>query len=108
MPGNVNSQTAQLLNQTPDLRAAGPNLRCDLRPADNNRCVGDKQTHDTTQSGITLQCGRSCPRTSAWRRFLDAGIMRDEPTNSNRSVPIINGVRPEQRASSYPLLSRSG
>src|SRR5579863_5750167 len=89
MPGNINSQIAQLLNQTPNLRATCAYLRCDFCSAHDDRGVSDEKTDNASQPGVSL-CrsllwqGHSCSRPPFWQRLLDAGIMRDGPRNSNR------------------------
>ena len=55
MSRNIDSKIAQLLNQAPNLRTAGPDLRRDFGPAHDNRGVGNEKTHNAAQPGVSLR-----------------------------------------------------
>ena len=83
MPGDLNSQRAQLLNQAPDLGAAGADLVGDLGAADDDGGVVHQQPYNPPQTQIrplrrkTVWRGRPRPRTlpgiPACGCFPDAG-----------------------------------
>jgi hypothetical protein len=88
MAGNIDSEIAQSLNQSPNFRTAGANLRCHFRSANHDGSVCDEKAHNTSQTGIALRRNflrrrRSHTRTSVCGGFFNAGIMMDAPRNSN-------------------------
>ena len=87
MPRDLNSQRAQLLNQSPDLRAIGADLVGDLGAADDDGGVVHEQPDDPPQAQIRplrrRLCGAGAPareRCLEFRpvaAFLMRGIMRE-------------------------------
>ena len=87
--GYIDSQTSQLLNETPDFRPAGRNLLRDLGAADDDRRVSHQQAHDQAETGIRLlrrwregygARGRAPANCAA---FADVEIMRESRRNNN-------------------------
>jgi hypothetical protein len=70
MTCNLNSKIAQLLNQTPNLRTTGADLGCDLCSAYNYRGMINEETHNASQSDVSL-CRRFLWRRDARARFAD-------------------------------------
>jgi len=91
MAGNINTGSAQLLNESPDFRAAGRNLFSDLGAADHNRRILHQQTYDQPQPEIcrlllrrrTRPWGGSRHRfvLTSWTRLADAEIICEPPAN---------------------------
>src|SRR6266404_3253285 len=52
MSSNIHAQSAQLLNQPPNLRPARPYFFGNLRAADDNRSVTHEQAHDAAQANV--------------------------------------------------------
>lgn len=89
MPSHIDSQTAQLLNETPNLGAARGNFLRDLGAADHDHGVLHEQAHDAAKALVRglLAVGRR----RAFRRFshtsfdgfADAEIMREACGKNN-------------------------
>jgi len=54
MSSNINSKVAQLLNQSPNFRTAGTNLRREFCSAHDDSSVIDEKTHNASQPGVSL------------------------------------------------------
>jgi hypothetical protein len=54
MASDIDSKVAQLLNQTPDFRAAGADLRRDFRSAYNHGGMIDEKADNASQPGVSL------------------------------------------------------
>ena len=52
MPGNLQTQLAEMLYRTPYLGAAGAQLFGNARTADDYRCVIAQQTNNAAQAGV--------------------------------------------------------
>src|SRR5579863_3231794 len=96
MPCNIDTQAAQLLNESPDFRAAGCDLLGNLRSAHDDRRVLHQETNDQSQAKIGGQRLVSrfagCSLGPAGSRWLlraccawlaDAEIMRESRGNNN-------------------------
>jgi hypothetical protein len=73
MPGNFNSQTAQLLYQAPHLRAARTNLVGNLGAAHDHGSVVHQQAHNPPQAQVSPlwrgSCGRGRLARAVFRTF---------------------------------------
>src|SRR5580704_12764866 len=96
MSGDVHSQRAQLLHQSPNLRATRPDLRSDLRPADHDRRVAAQQLHDAAQTRIRLRRRpeRRLLEGSSFLDWTDFEIMRQTAADYNDGrLPTLNRIR---------------
>ena len=90
MTSDIDTEAAQLLNQTPDFRTIGGNFLRDFRSADNESGVLHQQAHDAAQTkigGLFVKRRSECPRqptASDWCRPRNVGIMRESLKNNNR------------------------
>ena len=110
MPGNLNSQRAQLLHQPPDLGAAGADLVGNLGAADDDGGVVHQQPHNSSEAQIRLlrRKVRVVAGAPARERFLESrpvaallmrGIMR-EKTRKNKSGCEMEDGRPARQTRS--------
>ena len=100
MPGNVNAHPAQLLNQSPNFRAARRNLFGNLRAADHNRGVLHQQTYDVPEPEIRRLLlkrrigpygGFPCQLLlTSWMRLADAGIIGESSSKDKSSAAKLN------------------
>ena len=70
MPGDLNSQRAQLLHQTPDFGAASANLVGNLGAAHDHGSVIHQQAHNPPQTQI-----RPLRRRLVWSRRLARAVL---------------------------------
>src|SRR5579863_4580708 len=103
MAGNVDAQSAQLLNQTPDFGPAGRNLLRDLCTADDDRRVLHEQTHDQSEaqvSGLKLVRARLHPRGFPYAHcacLADAEIICESQGNDKCCGEPMECMQPEIR-----------
>lgn len=71
MARDIDAERTKLLNQAPDLGAAGPDFGRDLGAADDNCSVVDQKLHDAAETGIRGGMGRG---TAGFRISRDAEL----------------------------------
>ena len=87
MSRDIDSEPAQLLNQSPHFGAARRNLLADLGPADDDRSVLHEQTYDAAKPHVRglMFVRRPSPRPNC-AGLSDAEIMRESPPNDKLAV----------------------
>src|SRR5947209_17283913 len=111
MPGDVDAHTAQLLNQPPDLGAAGRNLLRKLRAAHDYGSVFHQRMHNTPEADVRRRLIGRC----SWRagpialpscaRLGDAQIMRESSAKDKLSSAHLRREEPRRTAVSLLRVS---
>jgi hypothetical protein len=77
MSCDVDTQRAQLLDESPDFGATGTKFGRELGAADHDRGVAGKQAHDAAKAdvGFLPRRGAADLTSAGWDWFRDAGII---------------------------------